>query len=369
MHNRTARIFIFAMALLSGQFTWSAPPQFVILVELSTAMASRKEATARTIHDLVFSGFHERIRPDESFAVWFYDQAIRTNSPLAWNPDKARELANRAAASLQGRIYRPTQRIDQALAELAARLPNSPTLTTLILTSGQQPIIGAPNVETINPALVAHREFFAAQGKPFLVTYLARDGKWLIGSVHTNLLSRIELPEFPPEKTAFANAIDLLRSADLTPKKAEKTEPEAVVEKPKPEPRIIRETKAEPVAIAPVAIETPAPPPVEKPKPEPAPSPPPIAAPIAQVIEEVVVEKPTPVVPVKTEPPRTAPVVQQAVVVPIAPFPWPILLATFGMIAAAGAFAYLRIKSRPKPPGSIISQSLPDPAKSRHQKW
>lgn len=379
MRIRAASIFVIGLVLLLESM---AAPRYVILVEVSPAMARRKEATVRTIHDLVYTGFHRRIQPQETFAVWTYDQVIRTNALMRWDPERPKELASRAAGSLQGRIFRPAQRVDQALAELLSLSPPGGDFSVFVLTEGNQPIIGLPNADVLNAGVTRSGPLFAEKDKPFLMTFLARDRRWLVGAVHSNLLETVQLPAFPPEKPLLAEAVMVLRNAGIAPKAAEakappvqkKEEPQSqpsAPQSPLPAPRS-SPPPAPAVAVVKAHVEVELPTRVEPTRKVESPLQTPTPVVQKRVEAEPVIEKkeelkaaapPAPEHIVKAEP------ISVVAVVSPSPFPWPLLLSALGLIAAGGSFAYLKVKSRPRLQGSLISQTLPDPARPRSQKW
>jgi hypothetical protein len=323
--------------------------EFVMLIDLSSRMAARQEATAQTVRDLAVTGIHGRMQEGHTLTIWFYDTAFSTNMPpLVWDSRNAQDFAARAEASFKAKKFLRTPR------------PKGPTLqpvvtrrteyfTTLVLTDGYLPVSGTPFDEQINLTLVENRDRFAREKKPFLVTLLAHNGEWAAFGVHTNLGSAVELPVVATNSPAMEQALAVLRGAITN-----------VVKEPKPAPI--------------VAV-------VEKPAPKPTPPPPKIETPPIKVAEKpreepppIVIEKPpdppvtkTVVEPPPAEPPRVEAAIPKpqtpspvaAVISPTQPsFPWPLFLAGFGVVAALGALIYMRFSQLQPSRGSLISQSF-----------
>jgi hypothetical protein len=377
-------------------------PDFLFVIDLSPAMAPRREATLRTVADLIRTGFHERIRPGQTFALWFNGQTLQTNPPIAWEAARATELA-------QGAINQIPKTSSKPVSVLAGLVPEG-DMTAFVLTDGVAPLAGTPFDAAINAEISPRRDRFARAAKPFLITLLARQSEWIAYGVHTQIGAVVELP-VASDTALISEALNRVRAADpsktnLNVALAEAPKPAAppiVISEPPPQPTAL---PPDPQPVKPLPLETTAPkaapvvvvppervenkpaPVLERPPPapavakieEPKPEPPAVAAP---VIEPAAVAppaaEPTPLaaspvvaaaVPKPEPPPQPAPALPKPTVAAAPPsFPWPILMAIFAVIAAGGCFVYLKLKSGSAPkapaPGSLISQSLPEPKSSK----
>jgi hypothetical protein len=318
--------------------------EYLILVDRSAAMAAREPATLRTLEDFIRTGFRERIRPGEHFAVWFFDNGVNTNSPpLTWNPAQLDTLVT--AANLLFRIdSKPS-----STTPLANYLNGPNRKMTVVLTDGHRPWSGTIFESAINAAFNAQREAFDRAAKPFLIMLVPRDDQWFSFSIHTNLAGFIELPAPAPEKKMVAVA-------------------------PKPEPKKEPAPKLEPVQKEPTPppVELPKPVRVEKPIETVVVAPPPLRPPavvietkIEPAAESISESKPEPT-PEPVSIPKPAPVA--AAMVPPKEFPWLVLGGGIVAIAVAGGFVYTRLQRRAaRKSASLISQSL-GPTPTRRQK-
>lgn len=374
-------------------------PAYLFLIDQAPGMAPRREAALRTVSDLIRTGFHERIQPGETFAIWSCAQALHTNLPSYFDTNNAAQIAELAVAQIP-----KTSGPSNLKAALASVQPVN-DLTAFILTDGRQLISGTPFDGEINQALTQNRERFARELKPFLITLISHDGRWVASAVHTNLGAAIVLPD-RPAPDLLEKALRFARAErpktntvplDLTPlqqadKPQTKTAEASVVTK-------AAELKKEP--IRPKTIEpkiTPAPPgriadfkPVDKPVVSiPTQSvqnsaPPPVRPEPVIAKQEIPQETETipksishsndtvgvpPSVSLKPEVEAASPSplagTSQAIVPSLATdpppgFPWGCLLSVFGLIGGCGWFVYNKLRPRPAPPGSMISQALPEP--------
>lgn len=377
----------------------SDPPSYYLLIDLSPRMAARQTATRRAVEDLVRTGIHGRMEDGEKLRIAFFDQSIHpTQATLEWDSRRASLLAASALEMFQGRQHTRTGSVERVVAGLRTLFPHTEKFTALILTDGFSAMAGTPFDREINQQMAENRSRFARANRPFLITLLARKGRWEAFGIHTDLEGKVELPAMPPESDAVEKALAALRqvTSGKTPEpESQKPVAEALpskkVETPEPEPAA--EPKKVEVAIAPPpVVEQPKPAPIIEPKVEPKidPAPPPVVetkpevkiepepAP-PKVVAAVVKPEPQPIspAPVAVEEKKEGPKIEEAVstahvapsvqttvstvaiATPPASFPWPVLLAGFGIIAAGGAVFYLRAtRPKPKNPGSLISQSM-----------
>ena len=324
--------------------------EYLILVDRSARMAARQAATERTVEDLVRTGFHERIRAGEHFAVWFFDQGVSTNAVvLSWDSRRIDEAVT--GVSL---LFRIAAQGSQT-ADLASALMGPGRKLTIVLTDGYRSLTGTAFDGAMNASMAAHREQFDRAGKPFLISLAPRGNQWFGFSIHTNLGSVIEFPAAPPEVVAVAPPKKEPAVVEKKPVVEKKTEPKKEAEVVIP-PKVVRVEKPVEVAVQP-------PPPivVVKPKAEPK-----LEVKVAEKVElpHPVEPEPKPV----PEPAQTNPVAvavappsssgPEVATVPPDPFPWGVLAGVLGLIAAGGSAVCLKLRSAPKKSGSIISQSL-----------
>jgi outer membrane biosynthesis protein TonB len=338
----------------------AAPTNFVLLVECSPRMALRKESIIDIARELISSGVDERVRSGEIFEVWFYDESLQADAVrIPWDPKRSKIFGDYTAERIRAKRFDAPGNLTIAYPSLRTLLKNSGELTAFILTDGFQPFAGTPFDEQINKKIAANRDAFYQGNEPFLITLLGRQGQWIVGDVHAKLNTSIDIPEFPKPPAPEPKV--------AIPKPEEKTTPPIQVATittppaqpiPEPAPAKQPEPKQEPELKKEPVIETPAPvvqAKVEEPKPQPRKASEPITSPSElKSPEPIPTQVPTPV------PDSAEPQPIQAVATPTQPtsFPWPILLAIFGLIAAGGIFVYTRIKDRPATETtSLISQA------------
>jgi len=294
----------------------------------------------------------------QNLEVWFYDQTIQADAEkISWNSTNGAQYGKMAVERIGAKRFDVPANLGVVFPSIRTLLKNSGELTVFIFTDGFQSLTGTPFDEKINSAMNANRDAFFKAKEPFLITLLGRDGEWIVGTVYSKLGSTIDIPEFPkpkppeptpPPKYELPPSLLAISKKDKTnvPTMSELKAAGVIPTTPPPQPAIEPPPPKQPEPI------------VEKPAP--------VIEPKVEKKEEapkVVQQPPAPVTnavetPVPAPPPKAPQSVQAVTTPPTPKFPWPILLAVFGLITAGGVFAYLKLKEKePKTRGSLITEA------------
>ena len=217
-------LFALLFLLVLGDFSASAQSnapavsdRFLFIVDTSSAMRKRASAVEKAVGNLLRSSMAAQFESGDTVGVWtFNDQLHAGRFPLqTWTPQNTELIASNVVRFLKAQSFTGASRFDTVVPVLRRVVEESPRLTILLVSDGDEPIAGTPFDMEIRRALASK---FSEQQKarmPFITVLRGARGR--IASATVNLAPwPVEFPKFPPEPVA-----------------AEAPKPEV---KPKPEP-------------------------------------------------------------------------------------------------------------------------------------
>ena len=186
--NWTGSILILLAATLSlgrAQQTQPVDPhpaqdlRFLIVVDSSYSMLTRRDSTLGSVQGLVSSGFQDQIRPGEKFAVWTFNDEIDSGSFTAvWDHKRADFVAREASLFAGAYGHKARSNFDLLLSELG----HLPALTTNVLvvlfTDGAERIYGTPFDGRINTAFEKEGLSLRTAARPFVVAFTIQEGRF-----------------------------------------------------------------------------------------------------------------------------------------------------------------------------------------------
>ena len=377
--------------------TTNAPPaplppgdRFLILVDTSLSMRKLDAANRQAVFDMIFNGLHGRMRDGDTYGLWtFNEQTHAGEYPMqTWKADENMQQASRAALFLKNQPYEHDTQFGITLVKLDSVLRAVRDLNIFILTDGDTRMQGTPFDSVINAGYEKRGGERKKLKKPFVTTFIAREGRVLSGGVtiagepivlpervepaplvqapepqavpppaRPKQIAAIVITNATPAKPAFVETTNSapLPLASVNPPPAnvagtnstitEAPPPDATTNSPKAEPTFSEQVVPPSNAVAPTA---------EKPLVVPTP------APTASLLVPLVVSAREPATHAGAAAP-SAPGLLTAVVV--APEPWlsPRTMFLIGLVLLAGAMGLIiffarRFQNAPQP--SIISQSM-----------
>ena len=196
--------------LLAASATADTPPayRYLILIDTSFSMARTKEATARTVRELIVTGVQGRMQRGDTVGIWTFNEEVETRRfPIyQWAPEQSESLADRAVYLLRKEKFEKQTRIDKALAEMFKAVQSTESLTVFIISDGDEPIVGTPFDRSINAIYRQYARSLRREKKPFVTMFVAQDGALNSWSVHTGG-SVIVLPDLPPPRRTVQEAL------------------------------------------------------------------------------------------------------------------------------------------------------------------
>lgn len=275
------------------------PGRFLFLVDTSLSMRGRAAGTVQTLESLLASDLDGRLRPGDTLGLWTFNESVYAGRfPLqTWSPAQRTNVTTNVVEFVRQQRYAKKTDLDKVLALALPLVRESPAITLILFTDGDEPLRGTPFDDAINTVFREHRREQSRARTPF-VTVLRAEGGRLVNHVVGQPQWHFNIPLLPSEQAAMEAARQSAKSPEtelrgaLEAAQAGKTLP---ITKPKP---------AETVASKPAQTE-PAAKPDELPKPVPAP---PKHAPVPAVVTTEATKTGTPSVP-PTAPAPPAPAV------------------------------------------------------------
>ncbi|HUS35146.1 MAG TPA: hypothetical protein VM680_07340, partial [Verrucomicrobiae bacterium] len=186
--------------------------RYLFLVEISPAMATRQIPSAQTIHDIILRSFEGEIKPGQLYALWFYGANLQSNPPIVWRPGHEAAMARYTANLFRDRVFSRLGRRD-TLADAARAIATSPKLTIFLFTDGSHSIRGTPFDAAINSEMQKSRSLFQKAEKPFVITFMAAQGKLIDATVNTDPTQAFRIPERDRQDNTIAKASQPGRNA------------------------------------------------------------------------------------------------------------------------------------------------------------
>ncbi len=192
--------------------------RFLFIVETSSDNRKFEESNRQALFDLVVRGVSGQMLAGDTFGIWTFSDDVRLGEfPMTvYDPDRALQIAGRAAAFLQSAKYAKKPDSKPVVRQLRVLSEKVPDFNVFLLTSGRHPIEGTPFDYKINGAYdaLAPRPGKLAL-KPLVTTFVVRQGRPL----HANVIiagDRIALPErTPPPALSPSPALPGTNHADV----------------------------------------------------------------------------------------------------------------------------------------------------------
>lgn len=274
------------------------PGRFLFLVDTSLSMRGRAAGTVQTLESLLASDLDGRLRPGDTLGLWTFNESVYAGRfPLqTWSPAQRTNVAANVVEFVRQQRYAKKTDLDKVLALALPLVRESPAITLILFTDGDEPLRGTPFDDAINAVFREHRREQSRARTPF-VTVLRAEGGRLVNHVVGQPQWHFDIPLLPSEQAAMEAARQRAKPPETELRGAlEAAQPGQTVPITKPKP-------AETVATKPAQTE-PATKPAELPKPVPAP---PKPAPVTAVVTtEATKTRPPSVPPTAPAPPAPA---------------------------------------------------------------
>src|SRR6266404_7021743 len=182
--------------------TNSTPPanRYLLIIETSHSMQRRSDGMLAAVQQLLNSGIGGQLKRGDTLGVWTYNQDLYPGRfPLQhWSPETQRTVTDLVVSFLQQQKLEKQSTFVPVLPALEGLVKNSPFLTVIVVSVGDQKIQGTPYDDQIN-ALYASWELEQQKARMPLITILrAKAGKFTDFSVNAAPWP-VEMPPLPKE--------------------------------------------------------------------------------------------------------------------------------------------------------------------------
>jgi len=184
-----------------------AHDRYLFIVDTSAAMRRNAPALEKAVGNLLLTSMQGHLDRGDSIGVWTYnDQLHAGRLPLQrWSPENDQLVATNVLAFLKKQRFEKKPRFGAVLPTLQRVVRDSERITVLLVTSGEEKIIGTPFDNQINQFL---QKNFKAQQKaraPFVIVMRARRGGFT-GATFNLGQWPIDFSPFPPEPKPIEEA-------------------------------------------------------------------------------------------------------------------------------------------------------------------
>jgi hypothetical protein len=172
--------------------------QFLLVVDTSQSMRSREESLVRTVRALVQSGFNGQIEEGDIFGIWTFTSELHTNRFPAhlWEPRRRALHAEMAVQFISEEKFLGRTEFRSTAEELSRWVARQENALVLLISDGEDQIVGIPNDIEINNYIIPRRARARAAKRVFLISMLVRQGR-ITEWVGYEGLGKLDLPLLP----------------------------------------------------------------------------------------------------------------------------------------------------------------------------
>jgi hypothetical protein len=203
--NRTFRpawsLWLFLALLFLGQNVRAQDldSRFLFIFDTSSDMKSRVKAEQFEMNQLLATAMNGQLHDGDSIGVWTFDQTVHAGQfpLLQWSSDSAHDIADNINKFIRDQHYSGTTSF-AALKSLVGRVTqNSPRLTIIIFSDGEDNIRWTPYDNGINQIFQERNLEEKKDRQPFIVLIRSQLGKFT-GCTMNIPPGMLNFPDFPP---------------------------------------------------------------------------------------------------------------------------------------------------------------------------
>src|SRR6266446_9034879 len=203
--GRTCLLAIVALttSLFPAHAQTNTPPpgnRYLFIVETSRSMQRRSDGILTAVQQLLTSGIGGQLRRGDTLGIWTYnDELYPGRFPLQhWSPEVHRTIVSRAVSFLQQQKLEKQCTFVPVLPALEALVKDSPFLTVIVVSAGEQKILGTPFDDQINKLYTSWANEQQKARMPLVTILRAKAGKYTDFSVNAAPWP-VEMPPLPKE--------------------------------------------------------------------------------------------------------------------------------------------------------------------------
>lgn len=185
--------------------TDTAPPgnRYLLVLETSRSMQRRTAGTLQAVQDLLTSGMGGQLRRGDTLGIWTYNEQLYAGrfALQQWSPEAHRTVVSRAMAFLQDQNYQHDGVLPLVMPALDRLIKQSPFITIILISDGEQKIHGTPFDAGINQSFDLWAKDQQKARMPLLTILRAQGGRLAAYSVNAAPWP-VDLPPLPQELLA-----------------------------------------------------------------------------------------------------------------------------------------------------------------------
>lgn len=226
------------------------PYRYLIVLENSARMDRQREVALDTVHQLILSGIHGRIRDGDVLGIWSFRQQLKRDQfrPITWSSGRARDAANAVYRTLRDVGFAEEPDLDLAMAGVTAAAQATARLTVFLVVSGTQQIHGSSFDTEINQVYQQHAAAMRKNQKPFVTVLVIDQGRSVAhatnpggGQIYIPSIPEVPAPveADPVPATPTAGAAEAVADREAAKPLPEQSVVEPSAVEPPPKPRIL----------------------------------------------------------------------------------------------------------------------------------
>ncbi len=220
--------------------------RYLILVDASAAMKRRREATAKSIAELIHSGFGGQAQQGDTIGFWTFGEEVDAAKfpAMKWSEPLRAALTAQATRFVMERRSAGKSNLDRAVQAILMATRTSKEVTVFIFSDGNEVLYGTPYDLDISTVYILHRDELKNSKSPFITSLAARDGRIQAWSVDSGG-GTVTIPRIKNAKPPTPRNADAATSAAKKPPRssadAKETAQEPPPKKPsRPKPRVVQ---------------------------------------------------------------------------------------------------------------------------------
>ncbi len=192
--------------------------RYLLIVQTSRSVQRRAGGMVNAVANLLGSEMNGQMHPGDSLGVWtFADDLYTGRFPLQrWSLLNRRPITERVMTFLNEQTYEKQASFDKVFPAINQLVKESPFITVILVTDGQDRIRGTPFDSPINDTFNTWRERQQAAQMPFLTVLRGTQGKLTHFSVNPAPWP-VEMPPLPPELQLVKTATQEITPAPKAP--------------------------------------------------------------------------------------------------------------------------------------------------------
>lgn len=161
-------------------------------------MERRGDGTLRAVQQLLMSGIGGQLRFGDTLGIWTYNNELHAGRfPLQhWRPETQRSTIQNALAFLQSQTCEKQGNLSVIIPAMQTLLKNSPLLTVILVSDGEQKIQGTPFDDQINKLYGSWVNEQQKSKMPIITVLRGSQGRWTDFSVNAAPWP-VEMPPLP----------------------------------------------------------------------------------------------------------------------------------------------------------------------------